>query len=234
MTAAVFSVFSVDGPSAGRAFDGSVLVRSALVGAVSGARSQLGVAATALTTPAGCRRQPAALLSGRTAKVVAAVAAVGELVGDKLPATPSRLTAAGLVPRALLGAFAAAALASRPAGGPPWRENDDEAVGAPADDRTALDAASFHAAPGLDAEPEPWSRTTAREPDRPPVPDAAALIPAALLGAAAAVAASYAGAAWRRTAARSLGSDWPGALLEDAVAATLAWFACATNAEPHD
>lgn len=95
------------------------MIREVLVGVVSGLRSQLGTAAVALTTDAGETSRPAALLASRRATAVAAVAAVGELLGDKLPQTPSRLGPAGLVPRLLFGALAAAALAGRRPGGPP-------------------------------------------------------------------------------------------------------------------
>lgn len=84
-----------------------------LIGVVSGLRSQLGPAAVALTTDPAERRQPAALLAGPWAAAGTAAAAAGEMIGDKLPRTPSRLSPAGLLPRLAFGAFAAAALNSR-------------------------------------------------------------------------------------------------------------------------
>ncbi|MFJ4923132.1 DUF4126 family protein [Streptomyces sp. NPDC088725] len=90
-----------------------VLARVALIGVATGFRSQLGTATVALTTDSGETSCPASLLAGRWAKAITAAAAAGELVADKLPGTPSRLGAAGFVPRLLLGALAGAALAGR-------------------------------------------------------------------------------------------------------------------------
>jgi uncharacterized membrane protein len=98
---------------AGNRDAGKALAGAVLIGVVSGMRSQLGVAAVALTTSSATRSRPGSLLADRRAAAVSATAAAGELVGDKLPRTPSRLGAAGLVPRIALGAFAAAALAAR-------------------------------------------------------------------------------------------------------------------------
>lgn len=95
------------------------MIREVLVGVVSGLRSQLGTAAVALTTDAAETSRPAALLASRRATALASLGALGELVGDKLPQTPSRLAPAGLVPRTLFGGLAAAALAGRGPGGPP-------------------------------------------------------------------------------------------------------------------
>ncbi|WNI14361.1 hypothetical protein [Actinacidiphila sp. ITFR-21] len=172
-------------PAAGRQRGGhgksraavNALMGTGLIGVVSGLRSQLGVAAVALTTDRHrAAARPGALLAGRRAGAVAATAAAGELVGDKLPNTPSRLGPAGLLPRIVLGAFAATALADRAGRGR----------------RTAI-----------------------------PLPAAAAI------GAAAAFGGAHAGARWRRAVADRGLPDWPAALAEDAVAAALAWAACA-------
>ncbi|MFI5756975.1 hypothetical protein [Streptomyces sp. NPDC051569] len=95
------------------------LARVVLVGVVSGLRSQWGTAAVALTTRPGETARPASLFAGAWAKGITAVAAAGELVADKLPSTPSRLSPPGFVPRLLLGALAAAALSRRPPGETP-------------------------------------------------------------------------------------------------------------------
>jgi uncharacterized membrane protein len=97
----------------------NALAGAGLIGVVSGLRSQLGVAAVALTTDRASAARPGSLLAGRRATALTGVAALGELVGDKLPATPSRLSPAALISRLALGAFAAAALTSR--GGRPGR-----------------------------------------------------------------------------------------------------------------
>ena len=76
---------------------------SVLLGAASGARSQLGVATVvARSDPSlpGIFRQP------WTRRLLVAAAA-GELVVDKLPTTPSRLKPAGIAGRLALGASAA-------------------------------------------------------------------------------------------------------------------------------
>ena len=90
-----------------------IMWRAATLGAVSGGRSQLAVAAVSLTTPAGERSRPASALAGRWTKATLTGTAVGELCVDKYPGTPSRLSPAGLTPRLLLGALAAASLAAR-------------------------------------------------------------------------------------------------------------------------
>jgi uncharacterized membrane protein len=82
--------------------------RSALLGVTSGARSFSGLAAQVLVTPSLAHRQPERLLGHLWAKGLIGLAALGELVGDKLPATPSRLTPPALAGR--LGLAAATAL----------------------------------------------------------------------------------------------------------------------------
>ncbi|MFJ2647571.1 hypothetical protein ACIO1C_12675 [Streptomyces sp. NPDC087420] len=96
------------------------VTRLVLVGLVSGLRSQMAVAAVALTTEPGESARPASLFAGVWGKRGAAAGAVGELVADKLPWTPSRLNPAGIVSRMAFGGFAAVALSSRePDGAPP-------------------------------------------------------------------------------------------------------------------
>jgi uncharacterized membrane protein len=103
-------------PSVGPA----ALLKAAAVGAASGARSTAAVAALALTSTRESPGAVASRLGGRAGTVLSSLAAAGELVADKLPATPSRLASGGLVPRAALGATSAAALARR--------DGDDPAV----------------------------------------------------------------------------------------------------------
>src|SRR6478609_979484 len=78
-------------------------LRSVALGAATGLRSQLGLAAVVArpgpTLPPMFRKP--------LIRRVAVVAAAGELVIDKLPTTPSRLSPQGIVPRLALGALAA-------------------------------------------------------------------------------------------------------------------------------
>jgi uncharacterized membrane protein len=82
------------------------LARAGLIGAASGSRGMLGVAALAVS--AG-RRTPGAPIT--TAALV--VAAVGELVADKLPNIPSRLTPPIFAGRLVSGALGGAILCYR-------------------------------------------------------------------------------------------------------------------------
>jgi uncharacterized membrane protein len=89
------------------------LLHALALGAASGARSSAGLAAVALTSKPTDHGAVAAKLGGRVGTAVTALMAVGELVVDKLPATPSRLAVQGLVPRLVLGATAAGTQANR-------------------------------------------------------------------------------------------------------------------------
>ena len=80
-----------------------VVVRSMLLGAASGARSQLGVATVVARSDPSL---PPIFRQPWTRRLLVAAAA-GELVGDKLPATPSRLEPPGIAGRLALGALAA-------------------------------------------------------------------------------------------------------------------------------
>jgi uncharacterized membrane protein len=80
-----------------------VLLDSVFLGAASGLRSQLGVAAVVVRSD---RSLPSVVRSSWTKRLLVAGAAL-ELVADKLPMTPSRLEARGLAPRLALGALAA-------------------------------------------------------------------------------------------------------------------------------
>jgi uncharacterized membrane protein len=78
----------------------NVLLRSALLGCAAGARSMTPLAALAATKPGWIR-------------FAAGAAALGELVADKLPQTPSRLKPAPLAGRLLTGALAGGGYARR-------------------------------------------------------------------------------------------------------------------------
>lgn len=90
-------------------------LRALVLGAVSGGRSASGLAALALSTPRGSDRLHA--LASLPGTGVATLAAVGELVADKLPQTPSRLDPPALGARLVAGATVAGALARREGAG---------------------------------------------------------------------------------------------------------------------
>jgi uncharacterized membrane protein len=94
------------------------LLRAAALGAASGARSTAGVAALALTSRPADHGRIASRLGSRTGRLGASVAAAGELIADKLPATPGRSGLPGLAPRVVLSGTAAAGLACREGDGP--------------------------------------------------------------------------------------------------------------------
>lgn len=83
------------------------IARSGLLGLTTGARSFSGIAAQVSVTPTG-PRQPERALGQPWVKGLLGLVALGEIVGDKLPATPSRLAPPALVGR--LGLAGATAL----------------------------------------------------------------------------------------------------------------------------
>jgi uncharacterized membrane protein len=88
-----------------------LLLSAGLLGVVAGLRSQLPgavLAARGLEPTHG----PLKLLGTDVGRRAAYLAAVGELVADKLPATPSRVEGGALVGRVVSGALAGATLAS--------------------------------------------------------------------------------------------------------------------------
>ena len=93
--------------------DPTALTGAFLVGVATGGRSMTGLAAIALTT----HPTPAGRLLDRTAttrgRVLLTAGAAAEMVGDKLPNIPSRLSRQGLTSRIAAGALAGAALAAR-------------------------------------------------------------------------------------------------------------------------
>jgi uncharacterized membrane protein len=82
--------------------------RAALLGVVAGMRSQLPLALLALAKPGACGERALALpwLHAPAAQWMTTLAALGELIGDKLPTTPSRLDPAPLAGRFLFGGLA--------------------------------------------------------------------------------------------------------------------------------
>jgi uncharacterized membrane protein len=89
------------------------LLRAAALGAATGGRSSAGPLAAALSSRPWDGCGVARRLGSRTGRVVTVLMAAGELVVDKLPATPSRTAGMVLAPRVLLGAAAPAAVAGR-------------------------------------------------------------------------------------------------------------------------
>lgn len=84
-----------------------------LLGVAAGARVSLGVAAVAFAAPVTDSPRLVQKVQGRSGKVLAALSVAGELVGDKLPQTPSRLEPPALGGRLVCGALGGAALARR-------------------------------------------------------------------------------------------------------------------------
>jgi len=85
------------------------MLRAALLGAASGMRSTVGLAAVVLTHD---RPLPSVLRRPLTARAVT-VSVVGELVADKLPMARSRLDPPALVARAVAAGLAAALASDR-------------------------------------------------------------------------------------------------------------------------
>lgn len=98
------------------------LVRAGLIGAVSGLRSQWGMAAVSWSArPGAAPSKGQALLTGPWARASFLATAVGEFVADKSPHVPSRLAPASLGPRLALGALSGTALSRRHRhGAAPW------------------------------------------------------------------------------------------------------------------
>jgi len=90
----------------------SALLRPLLLGVATGARSQLGPAALAWSPPRREDPRPLRLLRTRPGRVAVTLAAAGELVGDKLPRTPSRLSRPVLTAQLVAGAVVGAGAAS--------------------------------------------------------------------------------------------------------------------------
>ncbi len=141
----------------------SIILRASLIGAVAGLRTVTAPAAISWAAWSGTLplRGTRLFFLGKTVSpFVFTALAIGELVTDKRPNTPSRLVPYQLGARLVSGALCGAAIGA--ARGKPVR--------------------------GLVA------------------------------GATGAAAGALAGSALRSTSSRAIGSDWPGALLEDAIA----------------
>jgi uncharacterized membrane protein len=90
-----------------------LLARTALLGLATGGRSSSGLAGVSWTaTPADAA--PLGVLAGPRLRAGATAFALGEGIVDKLPQTPSRLSAGPLAGRVVLGALCGVALAARP------------------------------------------------------------------------------------------------------------------------
>jgi uncharacterized membrane protein len=90
-------------------------VRAALLGLAAGGRSTVPPAVLAFGPP--IRSGPLTVLARPGARAVTALAVAGELVGDTLPVTPSRLDATGVGARVVTGALGGFGLAAREASG---------------------------------------------------------------------------------------------------------------------
>ena len=91
------------------------IVLSLLIGVVAGLRSMTAPAIVAWAAHLGqidLHGSPLTFMRSTAAVVVFTLGALGELVVDKLPRTPSRTTVGGLVPRVVLGGLAGASLAA--------------------------------------------------------------------------------------------------------------------------
>lgn len=91
----------------------SSLLRAAALGAASGSRSTAGVTAVALVSRRGDRGRLASGFGSTPGTATSGVLALGELVADKLPFVPSRLSTPALTGRVVLGGTAAVAEARR-------------------------------------------------------------------------------------------------------------------------
>jgi uncharacterized membrane protein len=180
----------------------NVLVRAALAGVATGARSFTGLAALTLATPAASAasaRQPDRCLRRPWVKGLVTLAAVQELVMDKLPQAPSRLGVIGLGGRVTTAAAVGTVAAQR---GPGPAAVKPETPGT----HTQSAAAELAATSG-------------------PAPSGAVVVAAVTTAVSAAVGAAWLGAAWRKVAAERFGTDYAGAGIEDVVAMSLAWLA---------
>ena len=91
-----------------------LLLRPLLLGLATGLRSQLGLAVLAWSDPpSGRDPAPLRLLRTRPGRIAITTAATGEIVADKLPRTPSRLSPPTLAGRLVSGAAVAALAAGR-------------------------------------------------------------------------------------------------------------------------
>lgn len=95
----------------------SGIAAPALLGLAAGARTSLGIAGIAVGSRRPGDPAPSALLRTRGGRLVAAGLVAGELVGDKLPQSPSRLEPGGIGARVVCAALGGAALPAPGQGG---------------------------------------------------------------------------------------------------------------------
>jgi len=91
-----------------------VLLFAFLIGVIAGLRALTAPAVTAWAGHLGwlnLHGTPLSFMGSIITVVIFTLAAIGELVNDKLPKTPSRLAPGGLVPRILFGGLAGASVA---------------------------------------------------------------------------------------------------------------------------
>ena len=93
----------------------SVYLRAGLLGFVAGLRSMTPLALLNWTSRIGVDAESALeqFLDAPASRVISSALAVGELVGDKLPFTPSRLSAGPLIGRIVIGGLAGATICQR-------------------------------------------------------------------------------------------------------------------------
>lgn len=92
-----------------------VLFLAALIGIIAGLRGLTAPAVVAWAAHLNwlnLHGSPLSFMGSTAAVVVFTLLALGELVGDKLPSTPSRLKPPGLISRVVLGALSGAAVAA--------------------------------------------------------------------------------------------------------------------------
>ncbi len=176
------------------------LLASALAGASTGARSFTALGALVVATRPNASTQPDKLLAHPATKVVVALAAVQELVMDKLPKTPSRTETLGLATR-MVGAAGSGVVIAR-------RTPEDDLLLDRAFDRDAQPVSD-----------EPGDPVGEVEPNAGTVVAVAA--GCALVSVAAAVGTTVLGVRFR-TWAGNHAPDWLGAGAEDVVTVALA------------
>lgn len=84
-----------------------------MLGVATGARTSLGLAGVAFAAPLVGSTAPVRKVQGRAGRIISALLVAGELVGDKLPQTPSRLEPQALAGRVVSGGLGGAGLAGR-------------------------------------------------------------------------------------------------------------------------
>ena len=194
------------------------LLASALAGVATGARSSVGLAALTMAASPRAGTWPDRWLGRPWAKVIAGLAAATEITLDKLPNTPSRLAPPGLASRVAGGAASGFVIARRKA-----QVASAPAAAAPA---PAEAPAPAPAAPAAEAAAPGGDGTSASA--KPELLGGPALVAACVvIGAGSAVGACWLGAQWRAWASARLGRDWIGAVIEDAVAISVAAAAAA-------